>query len=150
MYRAIESNVSFVMKPIIESYESYLKESLKPIDETIATDIFVTSEWQDIAPSIPLKAHKEMWQTIFLKIEGFADNNDHEIWSIELENGTILKPEVQVEDLEGRIFDLKDNTRVGNLVGFSSPTDLTLRKIRIRSDRPFHCTKVIWSNKRPK
>ncbi len=130
--------------------------NIKPINQIVATGLPVTSEWTEISPALPMKVEKQI-QRLFLIIDDyrFDDLDDH--WQLRLSNGIIIKPEIQILDEFGKVYDLQDGTRVGNSIGFSPkrkntgfntfPADRTYTKIRIRSDEPFQCSKMIWSNK---
>lgn len=134
--------------------------SLKPIQQIIATNISVTSQWVEIIPESPMKVNKQMIQRLFLIIDGYEFDESNDNWQLKISDGTIVEPEIQILDEYGKVYDLHNGTRIGNLVGFypkrngdrfnGFPADRTYTKIRIRSNEPFLCSKIIWSNKRLK
>jgi len=71
-------------------------------------------------------------------------------------DGTLGMPDVQLADQEGNVFPLHflmvhHRDRTGSSVmggaGFGAPdlpTDRSYGKVRIRSDKPMKCSKIIW------
>ncbi len=130
---------------------------LEPVRDVVAVDVNVTREWQEFSPPKPLKIRRQT-QRLEINIVGYKfDVNEQLPWKITLENGTVVNPEVQIVDQFGNTFELRDSTRVGTTIGFtpvgdangdtSFPNDRTYTKVRIRSDVPFRCSSIVWTNK---
>jgi hypothetical protein len=126
--------------------------------QKIAENTQITREWLEITPKKPLKANRQV-QKVLLSIKDYEETISDSLEEIELENGTIIKPEIEIIDENGKIYHLKKSSRLqssefGMLIGFSLdeekhqleslPQNLTYRSIRIRSDKPFYCKKIIW------
>lgn len=130
-------------------------------EQVVTTDILVTESWTDIVPESPMNVSKQI-QTVYLEIKGYKlDNHQAASWEIKLPDGTVIKPELQLIDGSGNTFILEHGSHLlrqdVDLIGFSItannggntkiPDDRTYTKLRIRSDKPFRCSKIIWSNR---
>jgi hypothetical protein len=135
----------------------YAMYRLKPVWDVVAVDIDVTQEWQDFSPAKPLRIRRQT-QRVDLNIVGYKfDLGEQLPWKVTLQDGTVVNPEVQVIDEYGNTFEMQDSTRVGDTVGLTParrtegattfPNDRTYTKVRIRSDVPFRCSSIVWTNK---
>jgi hypothetical protein len=124
--------------------------------QTIVEDIQVTSEWIEITPDEPLETTK-LVQNVQLLIEGYEhDILKDDFGNIQLKNGTYINPEVEIVGENRKTYQLRDGQRSGDLIGFSPnkeihgtssfPMNIKYKSIRIRSDKPFICKKVIWND----
>lgn len=124
--------------------------------QQVAENVQITSEWLEIRPETALETTKKV-QNIELLIEGYEnDIHKNDCGNIQLEDGTYIKPEVEIVDENGKTYQLRDGQRGGNLIGFSPnkkihgthsfPKDVTYKTIRIRSDKPFLCKGVYWTD----
>ncbi len=120
----------------------------------VAENVQITDDWTEITSDNPLEPTK-MVQKVQLLIEGYKhDIHNSDFGNITLSDGTKINPEIEIVDESGKVYKLKDSQRVGDLVGFSVdeklhgshsfPKDVTYKAIRIRSDKPFQCKKIIW------
>lgn len=122
--------------------------------QTIAENIQITADWQEITPEQPLKPTKQV-QRIMLSIEGYESKIErNDFGNIKLADGKNINPEIQIVDENGKVYKLKNSSRLGNDVGFSPieengenfqlPRDLSYKIVKIRSDKPFRCKKIYW------
>lgn len=135
---------------------SFKTFALTPVQQDVALNFTVTPEWQEIVPEIPLTVNRDR-QTVYLVIDGFNREIGDPEWNIKLPDGAIAKPEVQVVDDAGNIYELTGRSWAGSSAGFSIgkpmgivsdlPLFRTYPKIRIRSNVGFTCSKIIWDNK---
>jgi hypothetical protein len=111
----------------------------------IAHNVLVSADWLDVFPRPPLKVEHDV-QHVYLAIEGCKYNSHRSLKPITLKDGTELNPEIQVLDEYGEVYNLQGLTVVGDLVGFSThfPRDRVYTEVKIRNDKPFHCSKVYW------
>jgi hypothetical protein len=143
--------------------------SMIPVNRVIAENVTVSSEWLEIQPKPSLKSSK-MSQYITLDVEGAkrSVNPDGSIgdaslrdWNkIELLNGALATPEVQVVDEYGKVYNLHASMEYRDGKGYTIdfdgsrmthfPQDKVYRMVRIRSDVPIHCKRIIWYCYNPK
>ena len=135
---------------------AYIKYSLRAMHrrETLAENVRVNSDWQEIRFEEPLKGEKQV-QKVMLSIDGYEHNlHDNDFGKIRLTDGTFVNPEIQIVDENDKIYQLRDGTRLGNSVGFSPdqeihgtyefPRDVAYKSVKIRSDKPFQCSRIYW------
>ena len=124
----------------------------KSVDQVVATDVLVSSEWTEITPDSLMKVNRQIQSLVFV-IDGYKHDVSDKIWQIKLPDGTVVKPEVQIFDEYGNVYCLQDSGRSNNDINFTPegtaefPKDKNYTKIRIRSDKPFQVSKVIWQNR---
>jgi hypothetical protein len=130
---------------------AWVKHALKPLDQVIARNLVVTDNWLELATEKPATPPYHT-QKLFLSIRGYKFNWEKKELGIKLPDGTIINPEIQIEDKSGNLYDTKGGTRSGNLIGFSGKTDSEKQRVivRIRSDKPFECSSIGWRTKRMK
>jgi hypothetical protein len=123
-------------------------------DRNIAGATEITSQWLEIGPAPPLKPSGKQ-SLVILELEGdyTADLQSH---MLRFPDGRLGIPEVQLVDQQGHVFDLHflmlhHRDRTGSDVmggaGFGSPdlpADRSYGKVRVRSDKPIKCSKIIW------
>jgi hypothetical protein len=136
--------------------------SSKDVNRVLAENVTTSSDWLEITPTPALKPSKES-QYITLDVEGAkrSVNPDGSVgykikdWSkIELLDGTLISPEIQLVDEYGNIYPLHasmdDYAGKGFTTDFSPsidanfPKDRVYRTVRIRSDKPITCKRIIW------
>ena len=159
----IIGSVSFLIAVLLFGFYAFFAYSVKTINNSVETmhkkqivaeNVQITSEWLEIKAETPLKITKRV-QNIELLIEGYEhDINKNDFGNIQLKDGTFVNPEVQIVDENGKTYQLKYSQRSGDLIGFSLnekihgthsfPKEVTYKSIRIRSDNPFLCKKIIW------
>ena len=122
--------------------------------QTIAENVQVTTEWTEITSEQLLEPTKQV-QKVQLLIKNYKDDiQNPDYGNIMLSDGTKVKPEIEIIDENGKVYKLKDGSRNGDSIGFSVdkkshgsysfPKDVKYKTIRIRSDEPFQCEKIIW------
>jgi len=122
----------------------------------IARNVKITGDWNEIIPRPSMKI-KRGFQFIDLKIEGARLQLDRS--KIQLPDGRAIALEIQIQGSDENWHDLKsgryglsnididnDTAEIGS-VSFSVRGDQKeYLQVRIRSNEPFTCSKIIWRN----
>jgi hypothetical protein len=116
----------------------------------IARHLDISTDWMEITPRPPLRAKKER-QRLQILVDGYQRGDEDRNW-IRLPDRRIANPEVEIWDEYGKVYDLRPSSLITSGVGFtgkfaprsSFPQDRFYTKVRIRSDKPFKASKVIW------
>ena len=123
-------------------------------DRDIAGATAITPQWLEIEPAPALKPSGKQ-SFVILELEGDY-TPDFQSHMLRFPDGNLGMPEVQLVDQQGQIFPLlflmvHHRDRTGSSVlggaGFGSPdlpTDRSYQTVRIRSDKPINCSKIIW------
>ena len=123
-------------------------------DRDIAGATSINSEWVEIGPTPALESSGKQ-SLVILDLEGDY-TPDFPAHMLRFPDGSLGTPEVQLVDPQGHVFPLQflmvhHRDRTGSNVmggaGFGSPdlpTDRSYIKVRIRSDKPMKCSKIIW------
>lgn len=123
-------------------------------DRDIAGATAITSQWLEIGPVPPLKPASKQ-SLVILEPEGDY-TPDFQNQMLRFPDGSSGMPEVQLVDQQGQVFPLHflmvhHRDRTGSSVmggaGFGSPdlpADRSYDKVRVRSDKPIRCSKIIW------
>ena len=123
-------------------------------DREIAGSTAITSQWLEIAPVPPLKASGKT-SFVILELEGDY-TPDFQAQMLRFPDGALAMPEAQLVDQQGNVFPLHflmvhHRDRTGSNImggaGFGTPdlpTDRSYDKVRVRSDKPLKCSKIIW------
>lgn len=132
------------------------------VEREIARDTSVTADWTEITPDSPMSISRRH-QSVAIKIDGAYTSVGAEVENgFFLSDGTKVSPEVEISDIDGKWYPLKEGSyslgdgkgdgtefRYVHLAGFRSSEllkDKQFRAVRIRSEIPFTCEKVIWRN----
>jgi len=123
-------------------------------DRDVAGSTAITSQWREITP---VPALKPSGKTSLLILELDGDYTpDLQAQMLRFPDGTLGMPDVQLVDQEGNVFPLNflmvhHRDRTGSNVmggaGFGAPDlpiDRSYGKVRVRSDKPMKCSKIIW------
>ena len=123
-------------------------------DRDIAGSTAITSQWLEIKPAPILKP---LGKTSFVILELEGDYTpDFQAKMLRFPDGALGMPEVQLVDEQGNVFPLHflmvhHRDRTGSDVmggaGFGTPdlpADRGYSKVRVRSDKPLKCSKIIW------
>ena len=122
-------------------------------DRDLAGATTITSEWLEIKADPALKFSGKT-PLVILKLEGYAP--DFGSQKLRYPDGTLAAPEVQLIDDQGNVFPLyllmaqhRDRTGSNAMggAGFGNldlPRDRSYVKLRIRSEKPINCSKIIW------
>ncbi len=124
----------------------------------LASEIQINGDWTEIVPPAPMKI-KRRFQSVDLKIEGAR------LWldagKIQLPDGRTIAPELQIQGADEHWHDLMSGRYGLSVSNFDTENDVAeissasfsvkadqkeYLKVRIRSDEPFSCSKVIWRN----
>jgi hypothetical protein len=123
-------------------------------DRDVAGSMAITSQWLEIAPAPALKPSGKA-SLLILELDGDY-TPDFQAQMLRFPDGTLGMPEVQLVDQQGNVFPLHflmvhHRDRTGSNVmggaGFGAPdlpTDRSYGKVRVRSDKPMKCSKIIW------
>src|SRR2546423_5253366 len=123
-------------------------------DRDIAGPTAITSQWRKIKPT-PLLKTSDKTSLVILELEGDY-TSDFQSQMLRFPDGTLGMPEVQLVDEYGNVFPLHflmvhHRDRTGSNVmggaGFGAPDlpiDRSYGKVRVRSDKPMKCSKIIW------
>lgn len=124
-------------------------------DRDIAGATTITSEWFEIKPDPALKISSKT-PLVILKFEADYGVPDFVSQKLRYPDGTLGAPDVQLIDEQGNVFPLHflmgqhrdrsgSNTMGGAGFGASDlPRDRSYSTLRIRSDKPMKCYKIIW------
>jgi hypothetical protein len=123
-------------------------------DRDIAGATVISSQWLEIVSGTALKPSGKQ-SLVILEIEGDYVP-DFQAQMLFFPDGSLGMPEVQLVDQQGHVFALHflmvhHRDRTGSNVmggaGFGAPdlpTDRSYGKVRVRSDKPMKCSKIIW------
>ena len=123
-------------------------------DRDIADSTAITSQWLEIKPT-PLLKPSGKTSLVILELEGDY-TPDFQSQMLRFPDGALGMPDVQLVDEQGNVFPLHflmvhHRDRTGSNVmggaGFGTPdlpADRSYSEVRVRSDKPMKCSKVIW------
>lgn len=123
-------------------------------DRDVAGSMAIASPWLEITPAPALKPSGKA-SLLILELDGDY-TPDFQAQMLRFPDGTLGMPEVQLVDQQGNVFPLHflmvhHRDRTGSNVmggaGFGAPdlpTDRSYGKVRVRSDKPMKCSKIIW------
>jgi len=123
-------------------------------DRDIAGSTAITSQWLEIKPT-PLLKPSGKTSLVILELEGDY-TPDFQSQMLRFPDGALGMPDVQLVDEQGNVFPLHflmvhHRDRTGSNVmggaGFGTPdlpADRSYSEVRVRSDKPMKCSKVIW------
>jgi hypothetical protein len=107
----------------------------------------------EIKPTEPLRPEREINSIILTFATTYELNKQSN--GFRFPDGEVVLPEVQLVDQEGKIYQLGIATIGDRGVGFSSfnpathlnnlPRDKVFTTVRLRSKKPFQCSKITWS-----
>jgi hypothetical protein len=148
------TTLDFVVNPLVQ--RAIKKRHLR---QRIAQDVLVTVEWSEFVLNLPRRPRNRL-QEISLEIEGCSYHTEKD--ELVLSDGTViqLEKEIYVEILDDRgdkyrlesgnygisSRDAASETWAIDTVGFSMPPNDTYIGLRIRSDKPFGCKRIVWHN----
>jgi hypothetical protein len=120
-------------------------------DREIANDLDISGDWVELTPHPPLKATRHVHQLTVL-VDGYHRNPDDHPFQLHLPDGTTANLEVVIVDEGGESFRLRPTVCASSGVGYKRPHaprprrpgGISYTKVRMRSDKPFRASKVIW------
>jgi len=123
-------------------------------DRDVAGATAITSQWLEIKPDPMLKPSSKT-PLVILELESdYAPDFDSQ--RLRYPDGTLGAPDVQLVDEQGNIFPLhflmvhhrnRSGSNALGGVGFGAsdlPRGRSYGKMRIRSEKPMKCSKIIW------
>jgi hypothetical protein len=139
----------------------YLLQLPMYVDREIAADVSIEKDWIEFTPKSTMKINRRH-QAVTLFVDRAMAKREPS--GLILRDGTQIEPEVQIADingnwyvLEGGSYTLGDGNdpetgdRYIKSASFKArdpelPANTEFKTIRIRSETPFKCDKVIWRN----
>ncbi|MDT7542179.1 MAG: hypothetical protein QOE33_2083 [Acidobacteriota bacterium] len=121
------------------------------LEYDVARDITISSEWVEMTPKKPLEAERQV-QYLMLDITT-PFKPDYDSAGLHLSDGSLVIPQVQLVDEQGTTYDLKPAAGEKGMAFYWSnpnphevglPKDRKYLSVRIRCDRPFHCSRIYW------
>jgi hypothetical protein len=121
----------------------------KQSDREIARNVLISSEWSELTPQPPLKATKQV-QDLIIMVDGYNRTLEDTRNEIPLPDGTTANPEVVLVDADGRSYPLHSSLLVSSGVGYTTDSSLlrdkSFSKVKIRSEKSFRASNIIWEN----
>lgn len=137
---------------------SYFFKRMGPLptltDRDIAGETTITSQWLELKPD-PVLQPLSKTPLVILELEGdYAPDFDSQ--RLRYPDGSLGGPDVQLVDEQGDVFPLhllmvqhldRSGSRALGGAGFGTaelPSGRGYAKVRIRSDKPMNCSRIIW------
>ncbi len=116
-------------------------------DQKISGELVLSPEWVEITPDEPLSFPKRS-QGIILDVAEPLVRDDLKWERVRLADGTLIHPELQLVEPDGRVTDVEllrghSSNVVGGYIG-RLPGGRVYTKVRVRCDRPLRVSKIIW------
>ena len=122
-------------------------------EQIVSGPVTLSTQWTEFVPQKPLRPTKQSHE-IVLDVEpseGLVEDNLH-IERIQLANGVVLQPQIQLVDSDGNVFDAYvrrypvpsryQNGISGHVSGL--PEGRSYSKVRVRSDSPVRLSRIVW------
>jgi hypothetical protein len=121
----------------------------KQSDREVATGVDVSGDWVEISAQPPLKATKQV-QHLILTVDGYNRSLEDTRNQLPLADSTLVSPEVEIADERGMVYRLHPSRLISSGVGYTTDSSLlrdkSFTKIRIRCDKPFRVSRIVWEN----
>ena len=132
---------------------TYYFFATKQSDRDVTTGLNVSTDWVEVTPQPPLKATKQE-QYLIILVEGGHGSPETTGNQLPLPDGTVANPEVLIVDERGTEYRLHPSLILSSGVGYtghygersSLPQDTSYTKVRIRCDKAFRASRIIWEN----
>lgn len=121
------------------------------LDYDVARDVTISSEWVEITPKKPLGAERQV-QFLMLDI-ATPFQPDYDSAGLRLSDDSIVIPQIQLVDEQGNTYDLTPAAGEKGMAFYWSnpnphevglPKGRKYRAVRMRCDRPIHCSRIYW------
>ena len=123
--------------------------STKQSDRVVASDVSISADWLELTPQPRLKATKDV-QHLIIFSDGDRRSGEETGNEIPRRDRTTGNSEVEIVDETGEVYRLHASLLLSSGTGYraesSLPQDKSYTRIRIRSDRPFQASQIIWEN----
>lgn len=127
---------------------AWLIACFKPYSEAIVKDtpLELTPDWTSVALTVPVRVERKHQEVLIKFTKPFK--YDQNTAKLQQADGSVNNVEVQLVDENGQVYPLSHQRLLGNYLIFSRPEGLpantSFRDIRIRSERPVQCAKILW------
>lgn len=115
-------------------------------DQKVSGELVLSPEWVEITPDEPLSFPKRS-QAVILDVAEPLVRGDMDWARVRLADGTLIRPELQLVERDGRVTDVEllrgYSNNVGGHVG-RLPGGRVYTKVRVRCDRPLRVSRIIW------
>lgn len=123
----------------------------KQRNREVANDLDISGDWVELTLRPPLKATRHT-QHLTVLVDGYHRNPGDHPFQLHLPDGTAANLEVIIVDEGGESFLLRPAVYAEGGVGYTrpyaarprSPGGTSYPKVRMRCDKPFRASKVIW------
>jgi hypothetical protein len=110
-------------------------------DQDVAGATRISSDWIELVPNRPLKSTQSTQSLILEVSPNGAGNNESDL----------PLPQVELIDEYRNTYRLKSFAQDSTRMLFGSeliplPRDRVYPKVRLRSDKPFQCARIVWRN----
>jgi hypothetical protein len=120
-------------------------------DREISGELTLSSEWVEITPDQPLSFPKQ-FQGMVLDVAEPLVKDNLQLESVQLMNGTLVHPELQLVEQNGNVVKIKlqsgptPSQHDNSVDGFvSRPAEgRVYTKVRVRCDRQLRLSRIIW------
>lgn len=125
----------------------------KQSDIEVASDVDISTDWIELTPKPPLRARKHC-QYVLIFVDGCDTTSDDSSTHLFLPDGTSVTVDLEILDNTSKAYKLSPSLFIESGVGYSGnyaarssfPQDKPFTRIRMRSDKPFRASKIIWEN----
>lgn len=161
---SVEKIAGAILSPILNPLSRYAFNKNQKI-QIIAESFQVSRERLGFVSNPPLACTMRV-QRVMLRIDGCKMSIEGGGDKFFLEDGTIIKPEIQIIDQENKTYDLEGGQCFASpdtdsdlwtvsAIGFSFQEDQKCNgklftEVRIRNDKPFECLQMYWYDHNPK
>ena len=135
----------------------YLYLTNRTVDQTLATDLTVSSEWTEITPDPPLSKFRMIAELAIALPDYDHDPGENMSGQWRLPDGRVVSPQIEAVDEAGNTILLRHSgftmSRRDLIIYRPTPdlgSDTKLVKVRIRSDEQFQCEQMFWRNRNMK
>ena len=123
----------------------------KQRNREVANDLDISGDWVEVTPRPPLKATRHV-QHLTVLVDGYNSTPGDHPFKLHLPDGATANLEVVIVAEGGESFRLRPTVYAPGGVGYARPRAARPRapggtsyaKVRMRSDKPFRASKVIW------
>jgi hypothetical protein len=130
-----------------------LQRKITPyVERDISGPVTITTEWLEITPTEPLKPEREV--NVVNLVFTTEYKPDYQSNGLRLKDGALALLEVQLVDQYGKTYMLGIESMGPKGIGYglfdpishleSLPKDKVYPTVRIKSNKPIECSKIIW------